>query len=69
MTSLQNKYMLCPPLTCNTTRTRPGIGSINRRIRSCGILAYSCSRACCSSCSLQRWLTTTNVLFGSNLVI
>jgi hypothetical protein len=34
---LQSQYMLCPPLACNTARTRLGIDSINRRIRSCGI--------------------------------
>ena len=38
MTSLQNQYLLCPPLACNTTRTWLGIDSINQRIRSCGIL-------------------------------
>ena len=50
MTSLQRQYMLCPPLACITARTRLGIDSINRRIRSCGILPHSCSRACGSSC-------------------
>jgi hypothetical protein len=38
MTSLQSQYLLCPPLACNTARTRLGIDSINRRMRSCGIL-------------------------------
>jgi hypothetical protein len=50
MTLLQNHYLLCPPLACNTARIHLGIDSINRRIRSCGILPHSCSRACCSSC-------------------
>jgi hypothetical protein len=50
MTSLQSQCLLCPPLACSTSRTRLGIDSINRRIRSCGILPHSCSRACCSSC-------------------
>ena len=38
MTSLQSQYLLCPPLTCNTAGIRLGIDSINRWIRSCGIL-------------------------------
>ena len=38
MTSLQSQYLWCPPLACNTARTRLCIYSINRRIRSCGIL-------------------------------
>jgi hypothetical protein len=38
MTSLQSQYLLCPPLACNTVPTRLDIDSINRRIRSCGIL-------------------------------
>ena len=50
MTLLQSHYLLCPPFACNTARTHLGIDSINRRIRSCGILPHSCSRACCSSC-------------------
>ena len=50
MTSLQSQYLLCPPLACNTARTRLDIDSINRRIRSCGMLPRSCSRAYCSSC-------------------
>jgi hypothetical protein len=33
MTSLQSQYLLCPPLACNTARTRLGIHSMNRRIR------------------------------------
>jgi len=50
MTSLQSQYLVCPPLACSTTGTSLGIDSINRRIRSCGILPHSCSRAYCSSC-------------------
>ena len=50
MTSLQNQYLLCPPLACNTARTRLDIDSINRGIRSCRILPHSCARACISSC-------------------
>ena len=52
MTSLQSQYLLCHPLACNTARTRLGIDSIDQRIRSCGILPHSCSRACCSSCRI-----------------
>jgi hypothetical protein len=78
MTPLQSQYMLCPPLTCSTARIRLGIDSINRWIRSCGILPHSCSRACCSSCRdcgagwrlrTRRSKSSTNVLLGSNLVI
>ena len=50
MTSRQSQYLLCPPLACNTERTRLGIDSTNRRIWSCGILPHSCSSACCSLC-------------------
>ena len=74
MTSLQNQYLLCPPLAYNTARTRLGIDSINRRIQSCGILPHSYSRACCSSCRVcgagwRRSKSSTNVLLGWNLVI
>ena len=77
MTSLQSQYLLCPPLACNTARIRLGIDSINRRIRYCGILPHSCSRACCSSCRVcsahwrlctHRSKSSTNGLLGSNLV-
>ena len=33
MTSFQSQYLLCPPLACNTARTRLSINSINQRIR------------------------------------
>jgi hypothetical protein len=46
----KSQYLLCPTLTCSTGRICLGIDSINRQIRSCGILPHSCSWACCSSC-------------------
>jgi hypothetical protein len=53
MTSLQSQYLLCPPLACSTAQTRLDIDPINRQIRSCKILAHSCSRACYSYCRVS----------------
>jgi hypothetical protein len=58
MTPLQSQYMLCPPLACYTVPTRLDIDSINRRIRSYGILPILAQKPAVVLQSLRRWLTT-----------
>jgi len=80
MTSLQSEktYLLCPPLACNTARTRLGIDSINRRIWYCGILPILAQEPAAvltefavlvDDCARVDPNHPTNVLLGSNLVI
>ena len=78
MTSLQSQYLLCPPLACNTAQTHLGIDSINRRIRSCGILPILAQEpaavlaefaALVDDCTRVDPNLPTNVLLGSNMVI
>jgi hypothetical protein len=78
MTSLQCQYLLCPPLACNTARTRLGIDSIEQRIRSCGILPILAQEpavviaefaALVDDCARLDANHPTNVLLDSNLVI
>jgi len=78
MTSLQSQYLLCPPLACNTARTRLGIYSIDQRIRLAEyspILAQEPAAVLAEFAALVDDCTRvdpnhpTNVLLGSNLVI
>jgi hypothetical protein len=76
MTSLQSQYLLCPPLACNTARTRLDIDSIDEYSLAefPPILAQDPAvvlaefAALVDDCTRVDSNHPTNVLLGSNLV-